>query len=170
MVLRESGKSEDSNADATIAPLLDILLSEGDGSDEVRDLVEREAVRVTEAMLVGGAISAAREDNQVAELLRSSLGDMPSLVPTRDQAELLRLRAQVLRVWAYIQARGGGVSAQSLQPVLDVLNDSARGRNASRLGLRVAGGVTQRLAARTLQRVLAEDAANRRQSAQQQTA
>ena len=164
-LLRESGKSEDSTSDATLAPLLEILLSEGEGSEEVRELVEREAVRVTEAMLLGTALDAARDDSSsagaVARLLQEQLGEsVPALLPSRDQVEMLRLRAQVLRVWGYIQERGTGeLTAQSLQPVLDVLNDRARGSNASRLGLRVAGGVTQRLAARALSRVLAEETA-----------
>ena len=157
-LLRESGKSEDSTSDATLAPLLEILLSEGEGSEEVRELVEREAVRVTEAMLLGTALDAARDDSSsagaVARLLQEQLGEsVPALLPSRDQVEMLRLRAQVLRVWGYIQERALGSSLRRACSRCCVLNDRAR-LNASRLGLRVAGA--SRSAAAALSRVLAE--------------
>jgi aarF domain-containing kinase len=123
-------------------PVLQLLLAPE--ADELQQLVEREVVRVTEAMSVGTAIQGI---SSIPPAVRALLP--PVNASTKDQAAMLMLREQVLQVWGLLQSSRGFDPAM-LQPLVQVLLQP----QARAMGGRVAESVTRRLAARTLQQLL----------------
>jgi hypothetical protein len=93
-------------------PVLQLLLAPE--ADELQQLVEREVVRVTEAMIVGTAIQGI---SSIPPAVRALLP--PVNASTKDQAAMLMLREQVLRVWGLLQSSRGFDPAM-LQPLVQV--------------------------------------------------
>ncbi|CAM6083702.1 unnamed protein product [Calypogeia fissa] len=143
-LLVQGRKDSDYRASDVMQPVLNLLL--GEGGEELRKLVEKEAIRVTEAMLVGTAIEGYRS---VPQPLRAILGSNFVRVKESEEASMLALRDQVLRIWVLLR-RSSGFDPAVLQPIVEVL----RIPEAQAMGGRVAGGITRRLAARALQQLL----------------
>lgn len=149
-LLEQGAKSSDYIAGDAMRPLLQLLL-EPDGAP-LRRLVEGEAVRVMEALLLGPAIDGSLPPPFGLPLVPGVRG---LLLPTTasfresERSALLELRARVLRCWALLR-RSSTFDLASLQPIVEVLQQ----REAQVMGGRIAGGVLQRLAARLLQLAL----------------
>eukprot|EP00271_Cylindrocystis_brebissonii_P006513 TRINITY_DN19291_c0_g1_i1.p1 TRINITY_DN19291_c0_g1~~TRINITY_DN19291_c0_g1_i1.p1 ORF type:complete len:841 (-),score=133.50 TRINITY_DN19291_c0_g1_i1:1980-4502(-) len=175
-LLTQGRRDQDFEAGAVMQPLLSLLL--GPDGGPLRRLVEDEAVRVVEALLLGGAIHAASQNSPLPSplTLPAGLGGLPLPEPVRqlfllhssptavsmalalrsgEQQALLELRTTVLSCVSLLAARGaggagGGFDPRTLQPVLEILQQ----RSAQEMMARIASGVLQRLSARALQMAL----------------
>ncbi|BFI41682.1 aarF domain-containing kinase [Marchantia polymorpha subsp. ruderalis] len=145
-LLVQGRKDSEYRASDVLQPVLDLLL--GSGGEELRSLVEREAVRVSEALVVGSAIQSYKS---VPQPLRDFIdrGNNVIRIKESEEIEMLALREQVLRIWNLLRSTSGFDPA-SLQPIVEVLRRS----EAQAMGGRIAGSITRRLAARALQQLL----------------
>ncbi|KAH7433681.1 hypothetical protein KP509_07G081000 [Ceratopteris richardii] len=147
-LLVQGKKDADFAVKDALQPVLKLLL--GPEGKELRVLVVKEAVRVSEAMLIGTAFAGY---NAVPQPIKSILGsgnDWGLLkIKESDISEMLTLREQILRIWNLLRT-SDGFDPSSLQPVLEVLQQP----EAQAIGGEVISGVSQRLAARLLQQVL----------------
>ncbi|KAL8218356.1 hypothetical protein R6Q57_021729 [Mikania cordata] len=146
--LLEQGKMDrDFSAKDALQPVLKLLLDpEG---EELRTLVIKEAIRVTEAMSIGTMIDTY---NSIPGPLRSFLPNGNGIGTPMTDVEIenmMALRQQVLRIWGLLRS-SDNIDPTILQPILQVLQEP----EARNLGGRVFGGITQRLAARMLQQIL----------------
>lgn len=139
--------SEFATKDA-LQPVLKLLL--GPEGVELRSLVVKEAVRVSEAMIIGTALVSY---NAVPEPLKNFLvgGNNASVLRIKESeiVSMLSLREQVIRIWGLLRT-SDGFDPSVLQPLVEVLQEP----EAQSIGGQVLGGVTQRLAARLLQQIL----------------
>ncbi|XAR61487.1 Cadmium-transporting ATPase [Bertholletia excelsa] len=147
-LLVQGKKDRDFSAKDALQPVLKLLLSP-DG-EQLRALVIKEAVRVTEAVVLGSLIDTY---NSVPSPMRALIfnGDAtgPLVISDNEKNTIMDLRAQVLRIWGLLQS-SKNFDPTILQPILQLLQEP----EARNLGGRVIGGITQRLAARLLQQVL----------------
>ncbi|AQK93193.1 Ubiquinone biosynthesis protein ubiB [Zea mays] len=131
-----------------LQPVLKLLL--GPDGEELRVLVVKEAVRVTEAITIGTLIDSYNAAPAFLKPLISSGNPAgPFKFSEAEQEQMLELRDQVFRVWGLLRS-SNNFDPSLLQPIVQVLQEP----EARVLGSRVAGGVTQRLAARLLQQLL----------------
>nr|ACG47509.1 ubiquinone biosynthesis protein ubiB [Zea mays] len=131
-----------------LQPVLKLLL--GPDGEELRVLVVKEAVRVTEAITIGTLIDSYNASPAFLKPLISSGNPAgPFKFSEAEQEQMLELRDQVFRVWGLLRS-SNNFDPSLLQPIVQVLQEP----EARVLGSRVAGGVTQRLAARLLQQLL----------------
>lgn len=147
-LLIQGSKDEDFLAKDALQPVLKLLL--GPEGEELRSLVTKEAIRVTEAIIVGGVIDTY---NSIPDPMRSIIFNGTIIGPPKasasEQESMLALRDQVFRIWGLLRS-SESFDPSMLQPIVQVLQDP----EARSFGGRVIGGVTQRLAARLLQQVL----------------
>ncbi|KAJ7548260.1 hypothetical protein O6H91_07G004900 [Diphasiastrum complanatum] len=147
-LLIQGRKSSDFVANDALQPVVKLLL--GPEGAELRILVEKEAIRVMEALILGTAVEGYRA---IPEPLKALVGGGSNASPIRmkesEQSAMLVLRAQILRIWSLLQ-NSKGFDPAMLEPIVEVL----RQPEAQAIGGRVAGGLTQRLAARLLQQLL----------------
>jgi len=131
-----------------LQPVLKLLL--GPDGEELRVLVVKEAVRVTEAITIGTLIDSYNSAPEFLKPLISS-GNLagPFKFSEAEREQMMELRDQVFRVWGLLRS-SNNFDPSLLQPIVQVLQEP----EARVLGSRVAGGVTQRLAARLLQQLL----------------
>ncbi|XP_066362659.1 protein ACTIVITY OF BC1 COMPLEX KINASE 3, chloroplastic-like [Miscanthus floridulus] len=131
-----------------LQPVLKLLL--GPDGEELRVLVVKEAVRVTEAITIGTLIDSYNAAPAFLKPLISSGNPAgPFKFSEAEQEQMMELRDQVFRVWGLLRS-SNNFDPSVLQPIVQVLQEP----EARVLGSRVAGGVTQRLAARLLQQLL----------------
>lgn len=146
-LLVQGKMDRDFSAKEALQPVLKLLLDpEG---EELRTLVIKEAIRVTEAITIGTMIDTY---NSIPGPLRSFLPNGNGIGMPMTDAEMdsvMELRQQVLRIWGLLRS-SDNIDPTILQPILQVLQEP----EARNLGGRVFGGITQRLAARMLQQVL----------------
>lgn len=147
-LLVQGSKDRDFTAREALQPVLKLLM--GPDGEELRALVVKEAIRVTEAIVIGTTIDTY---NAIPEFLRSlffnSHATGPFAISGSEQDSMLELRDRVYRVWSLLRS-SENFDPALLQPILQVLQEPA----ARDLSGRVVGGITQRLAARLLQQVL----------------
>ncbi|KAK4441084.1 protein ACTIVITY OF BC1 COMPLEX kinase, chloroplastic [Sesamum alatum] len=147
-LLVQGKKDSDFNAKDALQPVLKLLL--GADGEELRVLVIKEAVRVTEAIILGSVVESY---NSIPDVIRTLVFNFsatgPLVMNSAEQESMLELRAQVFRIWELLQS-SDNFDPSILQPILQVLQEP----EARSLGGRVVGGITQRLAARLLQQVL----------------
>ncbi|KAG1338960.1 protein ACTIVITY OF BC1 COMPLEX KINASE 3, chloroplastic [Cocos nucifera] len=146
-LLVQGRKDRDFTAKDALQPVLKLLVSP-DG-EELRALVVKEAVCVTEAVVFGTMIDAY---NSIPDFVKTLINNGNAIVPklsVAEQERMLELRDEVLRVWILLRS-SDNFDPSILQPILQVLQEP----EARNLGGRVIGGITQRLAARLLQQVL----------------
>ncbi|KAA8514712.1 hypothetical protein F0562_017891 [Nyssa sinensis] len=147
-LLVQGKKDRDFSAKDALQPVLKLLL--GPDGEELRALVIKEAVRVTEAVILGSVIDTY---NSIPGLMRTfvfggnAIG--PLIMSDAEQEGMMQLREQVFRIWGLLRS-SENFDPTLLQPILQVLQEP----EARSLGGRVIGGITQRLAARLLQQVL----------------
>ncbi|KAI9200007.1 hypothetical protein LWI28_001431 [Acer negundo] len=147
-LLLQGRKDRDFSAKDALQPVLKLLLDPED--EELKILVIKESVRVTEAVVLGTVVDTYK---YVPDFMRSLIfnGNArgPLVMSDTELETILQLREQVFRVWGLLQS-SENFDPALLQPVLQVLQQP----EARSLGGRVIGGITQRLAARLLQQVL----------------
>ncbi|KAH7510812.1 hypothetical protein FEM48_ZijujUnG0085300 [Ziziphus jujuba var. spinosa] len=147
-LLVQGRKDRDFSAKDALQPVLKLLLAP-DG-EELRILVIKEAVRITEAFVLGTVIDTY---NSIPDLLRALMfnGNASGVISMSktEQQNMIELRDQVYRIWGLLRS-SENFDPSLFQPILQVLQQP-EGRI---LGGRVIGGITQRLAARLLQQVL----------------
>ncbi|XP_010429859.1 PREDICTED: uncharacterized aarF domain-containing protein kinase At1g79600, chloroplastic [Camelina sativa] len=147
-LLQQGSKDRDFSAKDALQPVLKLLLDPN--GEELRLLVIKEAVRVSEAIALGTVVDTY---NSLPEFLRSLVfngnGNGPLTMSSTELQSTLELRDQVSRIWGLLQS-SESFDPAILQPIVQVLQQP----EARRLGGRVAGGVGQRLAARFLQQLL----------------
>ncbi|XP_009372672.2 protein ACTIVITY OF BC1 COMPLEX KINASE 3, chloroplastic [Pyrus x bretschneideri] len=147
-LLVQGRKDKDFSAKDALQPVLKLIL--GSDGEELRTLVIKEAVRVTEAFVWGTFIDTY---NYMPNFMRAAIANGnangPLVMSIAEQESMIELRDQVLRIWGLLQS-SENFDPALLQPILQVLQQP----EARNLGGRVVGGITQRLAARLLQQVL----------------
>ncbi|KAI5016082.1 hypothetical protein ZWY2020_005933 [Hordeum vulgare] len=131
-----------------LQPVLKLLL--GPDGENLRVLVVKEAVRVTEAITFGTLIGSY---NAAPEFLKPLISNGnpagPFKISDVEREQMLELRDTVLRIWGLLRS-SDTFDPSLLQPIVQVLQE----REARVFGSRIAGGVSQRLAARLLQQLL----------------
>lgn len=147
-LLVQGKKDRDFSAKDVLQPVLKLILA-SDG-EALRVLVVKEAVRVTEAIIVGTLLESYNSAPAfVRTLISSGNASGPFTLSIAEQESMMELRAQVFQIWELLRS-SQSFDPALLQPILQVLQEP-EGRI---LGGRVFGGITQRLAARLLQQVL----------------
>lgn len=141
-LLVQGSKDRDFSAKDALQPVLKLLL--GPESADLQILVIKEAIRVTEAVIIGSAIDTY---NSIPDFLRTLM--LPLTISDSDRRSILELRDQVFRIWGLLRT-SENFDPALLQPILQVLQEP----EARSIGGRVVGGISQRLAARLLQQVL----------------
>ncbi|XP_002991477.2 protein ACTIVITY OF BC1 COMPLEX KINASE 3, chloroplastic [Selaginella moellendorffii] len=147
-LLVQGRKSSDFVAKDALQPVLQLML--GEEGAELRRLVEKEAVRVLEALVIGSTVEGYKSLPEPLKFVvnRGNNGRVIAL-KEQEEAQMLKLRQQVLRVWGLLRTSSGFDPAM-LQPVVEIL----RLPEAQSMGAHVATGLTKRLAARLLQQLL----------------
>ncbi|GMP44302.1 hypothetical protein CsSME_00013297 [Camellia sinensis var. sinensis] len=147
-LLVQGKKDRDFSAKDALQPVLKLLL--GPNGKELRALVIKEAVRVTEAVILGSVIDTYNSvPSPMRTLMFNANSTGPLIMSDAEQSNIMELRAQVFRIWGLLRS-SENFDPTVLQPILQVLQEP----EARSLGGRVIGGITQRLAARLLQQVL----------------
>jgi len=165
-LLREGSKSDDYNGADVVPPLVELIVGEDKPGErnELRPLVEKEAIKVIEALLLGQSVEAARSEQlaPVVALLPEQLRRLPpiSAGTPSEEMEMMALREQVLRVVAML-SNSKGFDPSATQPLTDALQQPA----ARRFVENVVQGVVSRITARVLKELLAETPSARESSA-----
>ena len=165
-LLREGSKSDDYNGADVVPPLVELIVGEDKPGErnELRPLVEKEAIKVIEALLLGQSVEAARSEQlaPVVALLPEQLRRLPpiSAGTPSEEMEMMALREQVLRVVAML-SNSKGFDPSATQPLTDALQQPA----ARRFVENVVQGVVSRITARVLKELLAETPSTRESSA-----
>lgn len=147
-LLVQGRKDSDFAVKDALQPVFRLLL--GPEGKELRDLVVKEAVRVSEAMIIGTALAGYNAAPLPIKSIFASRSDGgPLRMKESDLSTMLALREQILRIWNLLRT-SDGFNPASLQPVVQVLQQP----EAQAIGGQVISGVSQRLAARLLQQVL----------------
>ena len=157
-----------------LQPVLKLLL--GPDGESLRVLVVKEAVRVTEAITFGTLIDSYNAAPEFLKpLISSGNPGGPFKISDVEREQMMELRARVLRIWGLLRS-SDSFDPSLLQPIVQVLyifislicistarvlqftviltSQVLQEPEARVFGSRVAGGVTQRLAARLLQQLL----------------
>ncbi|CBI34152.3 unnamed protein product, partial [Vitis vinifera] len=147
-LLVQGRKDRDFSAKDALQPVLKLLLAP-DG-EQLRILVIKEAVRVTEAVILGTVIDTYNSiPNPMRTLIVSGNTAGPLMMSDTEQENMIKLRDQVFRIWRLLRS-SENFDPALLQPIVQVLQEP----DARSFGGRVIGGITQRFAARLLQQVL----------------
>ncbi|KAK4794084.1 hypothetical protein SAY86_012078 [Trapa natans] len=147
-LLQQGRKDKDFSAKDALQPVLKLLL--GPDGKELRVLVIKEATRVIEAVFLGSVSDASKSiPDFMRTLLFNGNANGPLMMNHNELRGMIELRDQVFRVWGLLRT-SENFDPSLLQPILQVLREP----EARSLGGHVAGGITQRLAARLLQQVL----------------
>lgn len=147
-LLVQGKQDRDFSAKDALQPVLKLLL--GPDGEELRSLVIKEAVRVTEAVIVGSVIDTYNSiPAPLKTIVYNGNATGSSMMSDAEWESMMELRQQVFRIWGLLQS-SDNFDPTILQPILQVLQEP----EARSLGGRVFGGITQRLAARLLQQVL----------------
>lgn len=110
-------RDRDFSAKEALQPVLKLLL--GPEGEELRSLVIKEAIRVSEAITIGTMIDTY---NSVPAPLRSFLPNGNGIGTPMTDAEIegmMELRAQVLRIWGLLRS-SDNIDPTILQPILQV--------------------------------------------------
>lgn len=147
-LLVQGRKDKDFTAKDALQPVLKLLLDpEG---EELRVLVIKESVYVTEAVVFGSMMDAF---NSIPQPMRSLISNGNTNGPLNlsdgERERILELRDRVFRIWSLLRS-SDNFDPSLFEPILQVLQKP----EARVLGGRVVGGITQRFAARLLQQVL----------------
>ena len=159
-LLREGSKNDDYNGSEVIPPLIELVVGEDKPGEinELRPLVEAEAIKVLEALLLGQSVEVARSEQlaPVVALLPEQLKRLPPIKvgSPEEEARMMALRTQVLRVTEMLSS-SKGFDPNALQPLTDALQTPA----ARRFVETVVSGVAQRVTARVLRELLGEEKA-----------
>ncbi|ONK68822.1 uncharacterized protein A4U43_C05F16380 [Asparagus officinalis] len=146
-LLVQGRKDRDFTAKEALQPVLKLLL--GPGGEELRALVGKEAVCVTEAVVFGTMIDTYNSIPEPVKSIISNGTTQPFRMDDGDRERMLELRDRVFRIWGLLRS-SQNFDPSLLLPILRVLQEP----EARNLSGQVVGGISQRLAARLLQQVL----------------
>ncbi|XP_073222231.1 protein ACTIVITY OF BC1 COMPLEX KINASE 3, chloroplastic-like isoform X2 [Cicer arietinum] len=147
-LLVQGSMDRDFTAKEALQPVLKVLLSP-DG-EELRTLVTKEAVRVSEALTFGTISDTYKSaPDFMRTLVFNGNANGPLMMPESEMQSMIELRDQVFRISGLLRS-SNDFDPALLLPILQVLQQP----EVRRLGGGVVGGITQRLAARFLQQVL----------------
>lgn len=113
-------QDRDFSAKDALQPVLKLLL--GQDGEELRSLVIKEAVRVTEAFVLGTVIDTY---SLMPDFMRTLIFNVngnsfgPLVMSNAEQQSLIELRNQVSRIWVLLQS-SENFDPASLQPILQV--------------------------------------------------
>lgn len=118
-LLVQGRKDRDFNAKDALQPVLKLLL--GPDGEVLRDLVIKEAIQVTEAVVVGSVIESYK---LVPDLIRTLIFNVngntsPFVMNTAEQESMMELRAQVFRIWELLRS-SDNFDPSIFQPILQV--------------------------------------------------
>lgn len=117
-LLDQGSKDRDFSAKDALQPVLKLLL--GPDGEELRTLVVKEAVRVTEAFIWGTAIDTY---NIIPDFMKSLIvnGNVtgPLAMSVAEQESLIALRDQVVRIWGLLRT-SESFDPALLQPIVQV--------------------------------------------------
>lgn len=126
-LLVQGRKDRDFSAKDALQPVLRLLL--GPDGEELRVLVIKESVRVTEAIVLGTVVDTY---NSVPRPLRSLIfngnGRRPLLMSDIELESMIELRQQVYRIWGLLRS-SENFDPSMLQPILEVRTTSFGWRN-----------------------------------------
>ncbi|XP_023530918.1 protein ACTIVITY OF BC1 COMPLEX KINASE 3, chloroplastic [Cucurbita pepo subsp. pepo] len=147
-LLLQGRKDRDFSVKEALQPVLKLLL--GPDGEGLRALAVKEAIRVTEAFVLGTVNDTYNSMPDFMRLIifRDSASRTLGM-SNEEQESMIELRDQVLRIWRLLQS-SENFDPALLQPIVQVLQQP----EARSLGGRIFSGITQRLAARLLQQVL----------------
>ncbi|KGN65997.1 protein ACTIVITY OF BC1 COMPLEX KINASE 3, chloroplastic [Cucumis sativus] len=147
-LLLQGRKDRDFSVKDALQPVLKLLL--GPDGEGLRVLAIKEAIRVTEAFVLGTVNDTY---NSIPDFMRTLLfrdnGSRALGMSNEEKESMVELRDQVLRIWRLLQS-SENFDPTLLQPIVQVLQQP----EARSFGGRIFSGITQRLAARMLQQVL----------------
>ncbi|KAM7517412.1 hypothetical protein LguiA_006995 [Lonicera macranthoides] len=116
-LLVQGKRDRDFSAKDALQPVLKLLL--GPDGEELRDLVIKEAVRVTEAVIVGSVIDTYNSIPGPLKTFIFSVNSTGSSL-TNEQERMMELREQVFRIWGLLQS-SESFNPALLQPILQEL-------------------------------------------------
>lgn len=121
-LLVQGRKDRDFSAKDALQPVLKLLL-DPDG-EELRILVIKEAVRVTEAVILGTVIDTYNSiPNPLRTLIVSGNNAGPLTMSDTEQENMIKLRDQVFTIWSLLQS-SENFDPALLQPLLQVRTNS----------------------------------------------
>ena len=168
-LLREGSKNSDFNAGDVLPPLLDLALENESGENTLRPLIEKETIKVIEALMLTSANDIAKDPNLIplVDALPAQIKSLPPITISGSVAQkkdLERTRDSVSRCFQlYAKASSSSSSSSSndehspssaepdiekTQKQLTVLTDALRQPSAQDFVRAVIGGVAERIAAR----------------------
>ncbi|XP_028754115.1 protein ACTIVITY OF BC1 COMPLEX KINASE 3, chloroplastic [Neltuma alba] len=146
-LLIQGRKDRDFSAKEFLQPVLKILMMP-DG-EHLRTLVTQEAARVSEAFVLSTMYDTYKSIPRfMRSLVFNGNANGPLTISDTEMDSIIELRNQVRRVWGLLSS--DDIDPSFLLPILEVLQQ----QESRRFARHVAGGVTQRLAARFLQQLL----------------
>lgn len=113
----QGSKDKDFTSAEALQPVLKLLL--GPGGEELRALVVKEAVRVTEAVVFGTMMDAY---NSIPEPMRSLIGNGNTQllrIDDNDREQMLELHDRVFRIWGLLRS-SDNFDPSTLLPLLQV--------------------------------------------------
>lgn len=114
-LLDQGSKDSDFAAKDALRPVLKLLL--GPDGEELRTLVIKEAVRVTEAFILGTAIDTY---NFIPDFMKGLIvNGNATAMSIAEQESMIALRDQVIRIWGLLRTSENFDPAM-LQPILQV--------------------------------------------------
>ncbi|KAI9077887.1 hypothetical protein K1719_040148 [Acacia pycnantha] len=146
-LLIQGRKDRDFSAKEVLQPVLKLLLMP-DG-EYLRTLVTKETALVSEAFIVSTMSDTYKSIPRfMRSLVFNGSANGPLMISDSELESMIELRDQVLRIWGLLSSNDFDPSF--LLPILEVLQQQESRRFAGH----VAGGITNRLAARFLQQLL----------------
>lgn len=117
-LLVQGKKDRDFPAKDALQPVLKLLL--GSDGEELRNLVIKEAVRVTEAFIWGTVIDTYNSmPNFMRALVVNGNATGPLVMSIAEQESMIELRDQVFRIWGLLRS-SESFDPALLQPILQV--------------------------------------------------
>lgn len=110
---------KDFSANDALQPVLKLLL--GPDGEQLRALVIRESVRVSEAVIFGTMIDTYNSIPGPLKNLFFNNTAGPTLLSDSEQESLMELRAQVIRIWGLLRSTEN-FDPTMLRPLLQVRN------------------------------------------------
>jgi len=168
-LLREGSKNSEFNAEDVLPPLLDLALDNDNGKNTLRPLIEKETIKVIEALMLTSANDIAKDPNlkPLVDALPEQIKSLPPITiggSVAQKKDLERTRESVSRCFQlYANASsssssssttGGELDLQKAQKQLTVLTNALRQPSAQDFVRAVIGGVAERITARFINSLL----------------
>lgn len=117
-MLVQGKQDRDFSAKDALQPVLKLLL--GPDGVELRDLVIKEAVRVTEAIILSSVIESFNSiPGPMRTFVFNGSANGPFTISSAEQQSLMELRTQVINIWGLLRS-SENFDPSLLQPILQV--------------------------------------------------